>query len=90
MKDPRKTDLAGLSPADQPIPMRQQIAYAVSEIAVNPIYTITLTFLTFFYTDVLFFILCPYMTILSDFRLQFSCIYGTPKREYSLLKLWSR
>lgn len=48
MKDPRKTDLAGLSPADQPIPMRQQIAYAVSEIAVNPIYTITLTFLTFF------------------------------------------
>ena len=53
MKDPRKTDLAGLSPADQPIPMRQQIAYAVSEIAVNPIYTITLTFLTFFYTDVL-------------------------------------
>ena len=53
MKDPRKTDLTGLSPADQPIPMRQQIAYAVSEIAVNPIYTITLTFLTFFYTDVL-------------------------------------
>ena len=53
MKDLRKTDLAGLSPADQPIPMRQQIAYAVSEIAVNPIYTITLTFLTFFYTDVL-------------------------------------
>ena len=53
MKDPRKADLAGLSPADRPIPMRQQIAYAISEIAVNPIYTITLTFLTFFYTDVL-------------------------------------
>lgn len=53
MKDPRKAYLAGLSLADRPIPMRQQIAYAISEIAVNPIYTITLTFLTFFYTDVL-------------------------------------
>lgn len=53
MKDPRKAYLAGLSLADRPIPMSQQIAYAISEIAVNPIYTITLTFLTFFYTDVL-------------------------------------
>lgn len=42
-----------VNPADRPIPMRQQIAYAMSEVAANPIYTITLTFLTFFYTDVL-------------------------------------
>ncbi len=33
--------------------MRQQLAYAFNEFASNPIYTITLSFLTFFYTDVL-------------------------------------
>ena len=42
-----------LSPADRPIPMRRQLAYALNELASNPIYTISLSFLTFFYTDVL-------------------------------------
>lgn len=37
----------------RPIPLGQQFAYSLSEVAANPIYTITLTFLTFFYTDVL-------------------------------------
>ena len=41
------------NPADRPIPLVQQLAYSLSEVAANPIYTITLTFLTFFYTDVL-------------------------------------
>ena len=41
------------NPADRPIPMRQQLAYAFNELASNPIYTLTLSFLTFFYTDVL-------------------------------------
>ncbi len=41
------------SPADRPIPMRRQLAYAFNELASNPIYTLTLSFLTFFYTDVL-------------------------------------
>lgn len=35
------------------IPMRQQLAYALSELASCPLYTIAFTFLTFFYTDVL-------------------------------------
>ena len=35
------------------IPMRQQLAYALSELASCPLYTIVFTFLTFFYTDVL-------------------------------------
>lgn len=42
-----------LNPADRPIPMRCQLAYAFNELASNPIYTLTLSFLTFFYTDVL-------------------------------------
>ena len=42
-----------LNPADRPIPMRRQLAYAFNELASNPIYTLTLSFLTFFYTDVL-------------------------------------
>ena len=42
-----------LSPMDRPISLGQQIAYSLTEVAANPIYTITLTFLTFFYTDVL-------------------------------------
>ena len=37
----------------QRIPMRQQLAYALSELASCPLYTIVFTFLTFFYTDVL-------------------------------------
>lgn len=41
------------NPADRPIPMRQQLAYALNELASNPLYTLTLSFLTFFYTDVL-------------------------------------
>ena len=35
------------------IPMRQQLAYALSELASCTLYTIVFTFLTFFYTDVL-------------------------------------
>ena len=42
-----------IDPADRPIPFGQQLAYSLSEVAANPIYTITITFLTFFYTDVL-------------------------------------
>ena len=42
-----------LPPEDRPIPMRSQLAYALNELASNPIYTISLSFLTFFYTDVL-------------------------------------
>lgn len=42
-----------LRPEDRPIPLRGQLAYAFQELASNPIYTITLSFLTFFYTDVL-------------------------------------
>lgn len=41
------------NPADRPIPMRRQLAYAFNELASNPLYTLTLSFLTFFYTDVL-------------------------------------
>lgn len=37
----------------RPISVRKQLVYALSEFASNPIYTITLSFLTFFYTDVL-------------------------------------
>ncbi|MBQ9593360.1 MAG: MFS transporter [Lachnospiraceae bacterium] len=44
---------AALNPADRPIPLRSQLAYAFNELASNPIYTISLSFLTFFYTDVL-------------------------------------
>ena len=44
---------AVLNPADRPIPIGQQLAYAFQEFASNPIYTLTLSFLTFFYTDVL-------------------------------------
>lgn len=36
-----------------PITLKQQFAYAFQELGSNPIYTITLSFLTFFYTDVL-------------------------------------
>ena len=42
-----------LNPADRPIPLKSQLAYAFNELASNPIYTISLSFLTFFYTDVL-------------------------------------
>jgi GPH family glycoside/pentoside/hexuronide:cation symporter len=35
------------------IPIREQLAYSAIEIGANPIYTIVLSFLTFFYTDVL-------------------------------------
>lgn len=35
------------------IPLPQQLAYALSELASCPLYTIVFTFLTFFYTDVL-------------------------------------
>ena len=42
-----------LRPEDRPIPLRGQLAYAFQELASNPIYTLTLSFLTFFYTDVL-------------------------------------
>ena len=37
----------------RPISLKQQFMYAFQEIGSNPIYTITLSFLTFFYTDVL-------------------------------------
>ena len=40
-------------PNSERIPMRQQLAYALSELASCPLYTIVFTFLTFFYTDVL-------------------------------------
>ena len=39
--------------ANQPIPVKNQIIYALTEFGSNPVYTITLSFLTFFYTDVL-------------------------------------
>lgn len=39
--------------ADKPIPMKEQFAYAINELASNPLYTITLSFLTYFYTDTL-------------------------------------
>ncbi len=39
--------------ANRPISLKQQFMYAFQEIGSNPIYTITLSFLTFFYTDVL-------------------------------------
>lgn len=39
--------------ANQPIPVKKQIIYALTEFGSNPVYTITLSFLTFFYTDVL-------------------------------------
>ncbi len=48
-----KGEVLPANPADRPIPMRQQLAYAFNELASNPIYTLTLSFLTFFYTDVL-------------------------------------
>lgn len=38
---------------NQPIKMHQQFFYALNEIGSNPIYTIALSFLTFFYTDIL-------------------------------------
>lgn len=44
-QDGKKTDGA--------ISLKQQFMYAFQEIGSNPIYTITLSFLTFFYTDVL-------------------------------------
>ena len=47
----KPTDAVSLK--DRPISLGQQIAYSLTEVAANPIYTITLTFLTFFYTDVL-------------------------------------
>ncbi len=39
--------------AGKPIPVRKQLIYSLSELGSNPIYTITLSFLTFFYTDVM-------------------------------------
>lgn len=39
--------------SDNPIKLKEQFMYAFQEIGSNPIYTITLSFLTFFYTDVL-------------------------------------
>jgi GPH family glycoside/pentoside/hexuronide:cation symporter len=39
--------------ASKPIPVRKQLIYSLSELGSNPIYTITLSFLTFFYTDVM-------------------------------------
>jgi len=39
--------------AAKPIPVRKQLVYSLSELGSNPIYTITLSFLTFFYTDVM-------------------------------------
>jgi len=47
------TSSSSIDSANEPIPIRQQLVYSLSEVAANPIYTITLTFLTFFYTDVL-------------------------------------
>lgn len=41
------------SPSDGRIPMRQQVTYALCEVASCPLYTIVFTFLTFFYTDIL-------------------------------------
>ncbi len=41
------------SAAGRPIPVRKQLVYSLSELGSNPIYTITLSFLTFFYTDVM-------------------------------------
>ena len=49
----KQEELERMRPEDRPIPMRQQFAYAFNELASNPVYTITLSFLTFFYTDVL-------------------------------------
>ena len=49
MKKEQLNNSEYLNPADQPIPMRQQLAYAFNEFASNPIYTLTLSFLTFFY-----------------------------------------
>lgn len=42
-----------VSPANQPLPLKNQILYGFSDMAGNPIYTIMISFLTFFYTDVL-------------------------------------
>lgn len=42
-----------ITAAGERIPMHQQLAYALSELASCPLYTIVFTFLTFFYTDVL-------------------------------------
>ncbi|MBR2189528.1 MAG: MFS transporter [Eubacterium sp.] len=42
-----------LSKANRPLTMRQQILYGLGDIAANPVYTLMVSFLTFFYTDVL-------------------------------------
>ncbi len=44
---------SSLTLADKPISLKQQFVYAFNELASNPIYTIALSFLTFFYTDIL-------------------------------------
>ena len=53
MSEKTKTESVYKSAADRPIPLKHQLAYAFNELASNPIYTISLSFLTFFYTDVL-------------------------------------
>lgn len=42
-----------LALANKPLTLRQQIMYAFSDLAGNPLYTVMMSFLTFFYTDVL-------------------------------------
>ena len=39
--------------ANKPLSIKQQIMYAFSDLAGNPLYTIMMSFLTFYYTDVL-------------------------------------
>jgi len=41
-----------ISLADKPTTLGQNLAYACSEIACNPIYTIIVSFLVYFYTDI--------------------------------------
>lgn len=42
-----------LALANKPLPLRQQIMYGFSDLAGNPLYTVMMSFLTFFYTDYL-------------------------------------
>lgn len=44
---------SSISCINQPIPVKKQIIYALTEFASNPVYALTLSFPTFFYTDVL-------------------------------------
>ena len=45
--------MESITTTSKPIPVRNQLIYSLSELGSNPIYTITLSFLTFFYTDVM-------------------------------------